>query len=40
MNKSDLSEADRYLLEVMEWLRKRDKKRRKAAAKQSAKKHK
>lgn len=35
MSKSSLNEADRYLLEVMEWLYKRNEERRKAAAKKS-----
>jgi hypothetical protein len=40
MNKSNLNEADRYLLEVMDWLYKRNEKRRKAATKQATNKSK
>ncbi|WP_459479640.1 hypothetical protein [Clostridium saccharoperbutylacetonicum] len=40
MEKSNLNEADRYLLEVMDWLYKRNEKKRKAAAKQTANKSK
>lgn len=35
-----MNKADLYLLEVMEWLYKRNEKRKKAATTQSTKKHK